>query len=77
MNEAGSKIPLERILSFPDTVPLTIQEVAAVTRLSPSTLRKWSSWRRPGDLVPFAKRGGKLLFRPSDVRRWLGLEPAA
>jgi uncharacterized protein (DUF1800 family) len=62
------------LLALPDTVLLTTAEVAAVTRVAEGTLRKWSARRNPEDLLPFTKRGGKNLYRPSDVRTWLGLD---
>lgn len=69
-----SRFPIEQILALPDTMLLLTSEVAAATRLSTSTLRKWASWKRSHDLKPFVKRGGKNLYLPSDVRRWLDLE---
>jgi hypothetical protein len=62
------------ILELSDSVPLTSAEVALATGLSSSTLRKWACMRREGDLLPYAKRGGRNLYKPSDVRAWLGLE---
>lgn len=69
----GVRFPVERMLELPDSVPLTTAEVAAVTTLAPSTLHKWSCWGRERDLLPHVKRAGRNLYRPSDVRRWLGM----
>ena len=66
-----------QLLTLPDTVPLTTRDVASVAPVTESTLRKWASWGRDGDLLPYIKRGGKNLYRPSDVRRWLGMEEEA
>lgn len=66
-------VPLGHLLELPDTILLTTKEVSRLTRVAESTLRKWSCWRREGDLIPFVKRGGKNLYRPGDVRQWLGL----
>lgn len=67
---------IEKILTLPDTVPLTTEEVALAARVSESTIRKWACWRREGDLVPCAKSGRRNIYRASDVRRYLGLEGA-
>lgn len=52
----------------PSGVPrfLTVQEVAAMLRLSPKTIYKMVSGRR----IPFRKPGGHLLFEVSEIEAW-------
>ena len=46
---------------------LTVHEVAALLRVTPGTLYNWAYRRR----IPAQKVGGRLLFSPSALRRWL------
>lgn len=62
------------LLRSPDEVPLTTEEAAEAVGVAPATLRKWSSQRAAGKLLPALKRGGRNLYRPGDVRAWLGLD---
>lgn len=65
------------ILDAPDQVPLTTEQVAEATGLSEWTLRKWASKRQADRLLPSLKRAGRNLYRPADVRRWMGAEVGA
>ena len=76
MAEESSLVTRAEILSAPDVVPLTTAEVAKATGLAIGTLWRWACENRPSALLPYAKRAGRNLYRPSDVRRWLGTEPA-
>jgi len=68
---------VSQILGLPPETPITTKETSLASNVAASTLRKWAMWRRPGDLTPYIKRGGRNLYRVSDVRRFLGLEDAA
>jgi excisionase family DNA binding protein len=46
---------------------LTVQQVAAILQLKPSTIRAYAE---RGDL-PCVRIGGRLRFRPSDVAEWI------
>jgi excisionase family DNA binding protein len=46
---------------------LTPRELAALLRVNEGTLRNWAYRRR----IPCQKVGGRLLFSPAAVRRWL------
>jgi excisionase family DNA binding protein len=46
---------------------LTVQEVAAFLRVAPGTLYNWAYRGR----IPVQKVGGRLLFSPTALRRWL------
>ena len=46
---------------------LTVHEVADLLRIAPGTLYNWAYRRR----IPAQKVGGRLLFSPSALRRWL------
>lgn len=46
---------------------LTIEEAAALTRFSKSSLYTYVNQRR----MPFIKREGKLLFKQSELIKWL------
>ena len=59
-----------------DVVRLTTVEVSTATGVAQATLRKWACRRGEGSLLPVAKRANRNLYRPSDVRRWLGVELA-
>ena len=63
------------VIRAPEDVRLTTAEVAFATGVAPATLRKWASERPPGALLPALKRGrGRTsLYRPSDVRQYLGI----
>ncbi|MUL76465.1 AlpA family transcriptional regulator [Mycolicibacterium sp. CBMA 226] len=53
----------------PDAEMLTVDDVAAMTRLSAGTLR---SWRHTGSSgPPSVKLGGRVLYRRTDVEAWL------
>lgn len=60
------------LLTAPDEVPLTTEQAAIAAGLSPGTLRKWACYPTENRLLPAAKRGGRNLYRASDVRQWLG-----
>ena len=47
---------------------LTIRDVSKLTTLSSSTIRRAVK----KGLLKKCKRPGKLLFRPSDIDKWLG-----
>ena len=59
------------LLAAPDIVLLNTTETATATGLAEATLRKWACYQTKGRLVPALKRGGRNLYRPSDIRRWL------
>ena len=65
------------ILSADDVIRLTTAEVSAATGLAPATLRKWACLKTDGTLQPAGKRANRNLYRPSDVRRWMGVERGA
>lgn len=46
---------------------LTVHEVAGLLRVAPGTLYNWAYRRK----IPAQKVGGRLLFSPSALRRWL------
>lgn len=53
----------------PESEMLTVNDVAAMTRLAAGTLR---SWRHTGtDGPPSVKLGGRVLYRRADVEAWL------
>ena len=52
-----------------DEYYITLQEVCKRVSLSPRTLRAWVS--DPVSPLPTYKIGGKLLFRWSEVERWI------
>lgn len=52
----------------PDSL-LTVKEVAAITRLSPSTLNGWRTTGR--DEIPYKWLGGRALYLESDVIQWI------
>ena len=60
------------LLTAPDVVPLTTEQVAQATGIAPATLRKWACRGGSENLLPYAKRAGRNLYRASDVRAWLG-----
>lgn len=62
------------IIEAPDTVRLTAIEVSTATGIACSTLRKWACLKPNGALLPVTKRANRNLYRPSDLRRWLGVE---
>ncbi len=62
-----------QILMAPDVVRLTTAEVSAATGVAPATLRKWACQKTNGTLLPAVKRAGRNLYRPSDIRAWLGV----
>jgi len=62
------------ILMASDVIRLTTEEVSAAIGVTPATLRKWSCSKADGTLQPVGKRAGRNLYRPSDVRRWLGVD---
>ena len=64
------------ILTASDVVRLTTAEVSTATGLAPATLRKWACLNTEGTLQPVGKRANRNLYRPSDVRRWLGVDEA-
>lgn len=47
---------------------LTTEEAAAVLRLSPNTLRSWRTMRRG---PKFATIGRRIVYRRSDVERYI------
>lgn len=63
-----------KLLQAPDVVRLSTEEVALATGLAPATLWRWACVRPQGALLPCIKRGGRNLYRPADVRRWLGID---
>jgi hypothetical protein len=64
------------ILMACDVIRLTTVEVSAATGVAPATLRKWACLKTAGTLQPAGKRANRNLYRPSDVRRWLGVDEA-
>ena len=62
------------ILTASDVVRLTTAEVSTATGLAPATLRKWACLKTEGTLQPAGKRASRNLYRPSDVRRWMGVD---
>lgn len=65
-----------KILMASDVIRLTTVEVSAATGVAPATLRKWACLKTHGTLQPAGKRANRNLYRPSDVRRWLGVDEA-
>jgi len=65
--EAGATLP--RIMKKRANIEalLTVHEVADLLRIAPGTLYNWAYRRR----IPAQKVGGRLLFSPSALRRWL------
>ncbi|MDN5860601.1 MAG: helix-turn-helix domain-containing protein [Pseudonocardia sp.] len=51
---------------------LTLDETAALLRISRKTLINWRATRRPGIPVGFRPAGGRgVLFRRTDVDQWI------
>lgn len=68
-----SSRPPPRAHSGPEAEMLTVDDVAAMTRLSAGTLR---SWRHSGSSgPPSVKLGGRVLYRRADVEAWLAEAP--
>ena len=72
--EEGLMTARAEIIEAPDTVRLTAAEVSTATGVARSTLRKWACLKPHGALLPITKRAGRNLYRPSDLRRWLGVD---
>lgn len=53
---------------FPPEPLWTTADVGARVRRAPATVR---TWRRLGTGPAFLNLGGRVLYRPADVERWL------
>lgn len=47
----------------------TVKETAQILRVEPNTIYKWKYNKK----LPFVKSGGKLLFKGSAIKSYLGL----
>jgi hypothetical protein len=77
MRSDGSSAVSDRaeLITAPDVVLLNTTETATATGFAEATLRKWACYKTRGALLPTVKRGGRNLYRPSDIRAWLGVDP--
>jgi len=52
---------------MPSDELLTADEVAAMLRIKPATIRKWRAERR----IPFVKLNGAVRFKRADIEKWI------